>query len=131
MLSEAFARRQAQGLPGLTLMSCDNLAENGQQLDRLMREWLKAKDPQLFDWFALNCTCPQTMIDRIVPAIIKFVIATMGGEYVSPPVLDFMSIFKDSKPIVPVIFVLSPGADPATDIFKLANKLGMSGPKLK
>ncbi|ARU17820.1 mannitol dehydrogenase family protein [Croceicoccus marinus] len=68
LLSEAFARRQAQGLPGLTLMSCDNLAENGQQLDRLMREWLKAKDPQLFDWFALNCTCPQTMIDRIVPA---------------------------------------------------------------
>jgi len=55
----------------------------------------------------------------------------MGPEYVSPPVLDFMSIFKDSQPTVPVIFVLSPGADPATDIFKLAGKLGMSGPKMK
>ena len=31
----------------------------------------------------------------------------------------------------PIIFVLSPGADPATDIFKLANILGMGGPKMK
>jgi len=70
-------------------------------------------------------------VDRIVPAIIKFVINTMGGEYVSPPVLDFNVIYKDSKSNVPVIFVLSPGADPATDIFKLAAKLGMSGAKMK
>ena len=70
-------------------------------------------------------------VDRVVPAIIKFVIATMGQQYVMPPVLDFMAIFKDSRPLVPVIFVLSPGADPATDIFKLAAKLGMSGPKMK
>ena len=39
--------------------------------------------------------------------------------------------YKDSTPLVPVIFVLSPGADPATDIFKLANKLGMGGNKMK
>ena len=68
-------------------------------------------------------------VDRIVPAIIKFVMTTMGSEYVTPPVLDFMSIYKDSRPLVPVIFVLSPGADPATDIFKLANKLGSSWPR--
>ena len=70
-------------------------------------------------------------VDRIYVAITKFVMIEMGPQYVSPPVMDFMNIFKDSTPLVPVIFVLSPGADPATDIFKLANKLGMSGPKLK
>lgn len=68
LLAEALDRRMAAGLPGLTLLSCDNLAENGQQLDRLMREWLAAKNPALVEWFAANCTCPQTMIDRIVPA---------------------------------------------------------------
>ena len=68
LLAEALARRMAAGLPGLSLLSCDNLAENGQQLDRLMREWLAAKHPHLLDWFTGNCTCPQTMVDRIVPA---------------------------------------------------------------
>lgn len=68
LLAEGLAQRKAAGLPGITLLSCDNLAENGQQLARLMRDWLTAKDPALIDWFAAHCTCPQTMIDRIVPA---------------------------------------------------------------
>jgi dynein heavy chain len=70
-------------------------------------------------------------VDRISVAITKFIIAEMGQDYVQPPVLDYMNIYKDSKPLVPVIFVLSPGADPATDIFKLSNKLGMGGNRLK
>ena len=70
-------------------------------------------------------------VDRIYVAITKFVMIEMGPQYVSPPVMDFMNIYKDSTPLVPIIFVLSPGADPATDIFKLATKLGMGGPKMK
>ena len=70
-------------------------------------------------------------VDRVYVAITKYVMVEMGPEYVSPPVMDFMNIYQDSKPLVPVIFVLSPGADPATDIFKLAAKLGMGGPKMK
>jgi fructuronate reductase len=61
-------RRHDAGLPGLTLMSCDNLAENGQQLARLMREYMTLCDPALLDWFEAACTCPSTMVDRIVPA---------------------------------------------------------------
>ncbi len=68
LLAKALAKRQAGGLSGITLLSCDNLAQNGQQLSRLMHDWLKARDPQLTEWFARHCTCPQTMIDRIVPA---------------------------------------------------------------
>jgi dynein heavy chain len=70
-------------------------------------------------------------VDRIYVAITKFVIGVMGEKYVQPPVLDFPAVFQASDPMVPVIFVLSPGADPASDIFKLANKLGMGGPKMK
>jgi fructuronate reductase len=61
-------RRHDAGLPGLTLMSCDNLAENGQQLARLMGEYLALRDPALLAWFEAECTCPSTMVDRIVPA---------------------------------------------------------------
>lgn len=67
-LQQGLRRRRDAGLPGLTLMSCDNLAENGKQLARLMGEYLKRCDPALLAWFEAACTCPSTMVDRIVPA---------------------------------------------------------------
>jgi fructuronate reductase len=67
-LAQGFAARKAVGLPGLTLLCCDNLANNGAQLERLMTAYLTAHAPDLLDWFATNCTCPSTMVDRIVPA---------------------------------------------------------------
>jgi len=67
LLSEAFARRRASGLPGITLLSCDNLSANGKTLRRLMSEWL-ADDAGLLDWFRNECTAPDSMVDRIVPA---------------------------------------------------------------
>lgn len=60
------ARRQA-GLPGITLLSCDNLAGNGGQLQRLLLQHLQGSDPALADWLLAHCTCPATMVDRIVP----------------------------------------------------------------
>jgi fructuronate reductase len=67
-LAEAFARRRDANVPGLTLVSCDNLAGNGAQLQRLMGVYLDAKAPELRDWFDAECACPSTMVDRIVPA---------------------------------------------------------------
>ena len=64
----ALAVRKAAGLSGLTLLSCDNLANNGSVLRRLMREYLASEHPDLVDWFDGECRCPATMIDRIVPA---------------------------------------------------------------
>lgn len=67
-LAKGLRRRHDAGLPGLTLLSCDNLADNGRQLERLMREYLAYNDAALIDWFEGTCTCPSTMVDRIVPA---------------------------------------------------------------
>ena len=67
-LAEAMRRRREAGGAGLTLLSCDNLANNGEQLHRLMSEYLAAKAPDLAGWFEAECTCPSTMVDRIVPA---------------------------------------------------------------
>jgi fructuronate reductase len=67
-LAAGLRKRHDAGLPGLTLLSCDNLADNGTQLERLMLAYLAHHDPALADWFAAECTCPATMIDRIVPA---------------------------------------------------------------
>jgi fructuronate reductase len=67
-LAAALRRRHDAGLPGLTLLSCDNLAENGAQLLRLTTEYLDRHDPSLLGWFHRECACPSTMVDRIVPA---------------------------------------------------------------
>ncbi|QYE33882.1 mannitol dehydrogenase family protein [Polymorphobacter sp. PAMC 29334] len=67
-LADGLARRRDAGAGGLTLISCDNLAGNGRQLERLLQTVLTARDPALAEWVAENCTCPSTMVDRIVPA---------------------------------------------------------------
>ncbi|UZW57737.1 mannitol dehydrogenase family protein [Sphingobium sp. JS3065] len=67
-VAEGLARRRAAGLRGVTLLSCDNLADNGPQLERLMQAYLAARDPALAGWVADHCRFPMTMIDRIVPA---------------------------------------------------------------
>lgn len=67
-LAEALSRRRDAGLPGLTLLSCDNLSGNGTQLRRLMIEYLEYEKSDLTSWFTNECSCPSTMVDRIVPA---------------------------------------------------------------
>lgn len=68
LLTEGLRQRRAAGASGVTLLSCDNLGHNGAVLERLMREYLAAHAPDLADWFQAACTCPSTMVDRIVPA---------------------------------------------------------------
>lgn len=67
-VTQGLLRRRNAGLPGLTLLPCDNLADNGAKLHALMLQYLTRHEPDLVAWFEANCTCPSTMIDRIVPA---------------------------------------------------------------
>lgn len=68
ILCDALSRRRDAGLPGLSLLSCDNLSGNGKQLSRLILDWIDAEAADLRDWFLANCTTPDSMVDRIVPA---------------------------------------------------------------
>jgi len=55
----------------------------------------------------------------------------MGEKYVTPPVISFESVFEQSSPLSPIVFILSPGADPAGDLGKLAERMGFGGNRLK
>jgi fructuronate reductase len=68
LLAHALAQRRKQALAGVTLLCCDNLADNGPQLQRLLQEFLQRIDPGLAAWVQRECRCPATMVDRIVPA---------------------------------------------------------------
>lgn len=67
-LKDGLALRRELGLPGLTLLSCDNLPDNGAQLRRLLNQYLTTHDPALAAWVDAHCTFPNSMVDRIVPA---------------------------------------------------------------
>lgn len=64
---EALRRRQERGLNGFTVMSCDNLQENGSIARRAFLGFAKAIDPKLAEWVSDNVTFPSSMVDRITP----------------------------------------------------------------
>jgi dynein heavy chain len=39
------------------------------------------------------------------------------------------AVFEKSKPTMPVVFILSPGSDPTSDLLKLAERSGFGGSK--
>ncbi len=67
-LGRALSMRKRSGAPGLSLVCCDNLADNGSKLEALLGEYIGETDPMLLQWFYDHCRCPSTMVDRIVPA---------------------------------------------------------------
>ena len=64
----ALALRKERGLPGFTVLSCDNLPSNGKLLGKVLTQYAEKVDSQLAAWIAENTTTPATMVDRIVPA---------------------------------------------------------------
>lgn len=69
VIVEALARRKAADLPAFTVMSCDNMPENGHVMRDVVTSYAHARDPQLAQWIIANVTFPSTMVDRIVPAV--------------------------------------------------------------
>jgi len=62
--------------------------------------------------------------DRCFDGSKIFVKEVLGDAFTQPPVLDYARIYKESLPLVPLIIILSPGADPLNDVIKLGTRLG-------
>ncbi|MFK7854005.1 MAG: mannitol dehydrogenase family protein [Granulosicoccus sp.] len=60
--------RRKANLPPFTVLSCDNLPDNGKLVRKLVLELAQHIDPSLHDWIAEQGSFPSTMVDRITPA---------------------------------------------------------------
>jgi fructuronate reductase len=67
-IAEALARRRAAGLAPFTVLSCDNLPSNGDTVARILRRFAELRDPDFGAWVDETVACPNSMVDRIVPA---------------------------------------------------------------
>lgn len=68
----------------------------------------------------IRSVCP----DKIVP-VIKYLIENfMGERYTKAPEFDMNKAYEESKNTTPILFILSPGADPIVIIEKLAKSIG-------
>jgi fructuronate reductase len=65
---EGLKRRRAAGLTPFTVLSCDNLQDNGKILQRALADFARTSDPELARWIETEVVCPRTMVDSITPA---------------------------------------------------------------
>ncbi|XP_034447227.1 dynein heavy chain 12, axonemal [Hippoglossus hippoglossus] len=69
--------------------------------------------------------------DKIVPAVTKYVTGKLGKKFVQAPPFDLSKSYLDSNSTLPLVFVLSPGADPMASLLKFASDKSMSGAKFQ
>src|SRR6187431_2699780 len=67
-LVAALKQRFDQQQKAFTLLSCDNLPNNGEVLEKVVTQFAAKISPGFSAWIKANATFPCTMIDRIVPA---------------------------------------------------------------
>ncbi len=88
----ALRKRKENGLQPFTVMTCDNLPENGHVAQQAVLGLASISDPDFSDWIKLNVAFPNSMVDCITPATtereIGIVKDTFGIDDAAPVVCE-------------------------------------------
>ncbi|MEE9684165.1 fructuronate reductase [Lelliottia amnigena] len=80
ILVEALHRRRERGLPPFTVLSCDNIPDNGHVVKNAVLGMAEKRSPELAKWIETHVSFPGTMVDRIVPAATEVSLAEITQE---------------------------------------------------
>lgn len=69
LILAAIRRRRDASLPPFSVMSCDNMPENGHVTRNVIVQLAQRQESALADYIQQHVTFPSTMVDRIVPAM--------------------------------------------------------------
>ncbi|MFV0576625.1 MAG: mannitol dehydrogenase family protein [Vibrio sp.] len=107
-LVNAIQYRRDNNIAPFTPLTCDNLPENGHVLEKVVHDFAKAYDADLYEWIKANIKFPCTMVDRIVPRTteedVKFIEKELGlvdnGCVMTEPFLQWVieDKFINEKP---------------------------------
>uniref|UniRef100_A0A663EW23 Dynein axonemal heavy chain 1 n=1 Tax=Aquila chrysaetos chrysaetos TaxID=223781 RepID=A0A663EW23_AQUCH len=64
--------------------------------------------------------------DKITNAMQDFVVLNLDRHFIEPQTTDLSVVFRESTATTPLVFVLSPGTDPAADLYKFAEETKFS-----
>ncbi|WP_225730193.1 MULTISPECIES: mannitol dehydrogenase family protein [unclassified Nocardia] len=81
LVTAALARRRARGLAPFTIMSCDNIAGNGDVARRSFTAFARLRDPELAEWISRAGAFPNSMVDRITPVTTAPMISELARRY--------------------------------------------------
>ena len=100
-------------------------------------DWLASRTPEdrtAFPPKASNLTDFQRILvvqalrpDRVQTALESFSLTQLGTKSLNLQGLDFQQLSKDSSPRTPIMFIITPGADPSAVLEEAANKVLGSG----
>ena len=69
LIVAALGQRKAKGMLPFTVLSCDNVPDNGKRARAAIIQMAEAMDTELAAWIREEVAFPCTMVDRIVPAM--------------------------------------------------------------
>lgn len=78
------------------------------------------------DIFQKMCILRVIRMDSLTEAATNFVVSELGSKFVEPPAFDLAQCYKDSTRLTPLIFILSQGSDPISDLMDFARDMKMS-----
>ncbi|XP_025097584.1 dynein heavy chain 1, axonemal-like [Pomacea canaliculata] len=79
-----------------------------------------------FDQFQKMLILKALRLDKVTNAMQEYVAVNLGQRFIEPQSINLGEVFKESSSVMPLIFVLSTGTDPANELYKLAEELKFS-----